>query len=153
MLLEKIENDLKSALKSKDALRVSTIRFLKCSLQNLAIEKRKDLQAMEDKDILSVINRQVKQRLDSIEGFRKGSRQDLVEKEQSELDILKTYLPPEISDERLRDITREAIAATGAASPKDTGNVIKLVMSKVQGQANGSRVSGLVKEELAKSCE
>ena len=147
MLKDRIESDLKNALKNKDAAKVSTLRFLKSAMQNLAIEKRKDL---EDSDIISVIKKQVKQRKDSIEGFRQGNRMDLVRKEELEHGILISYLPEEISRENIILIVREAIVESSAGSLKDMGSVIKLVMAKAKGQADGSMVSAIVKEELSK---
>ena len=147
MLKDRIESDLKNALKNKDAVKVSTLRFLKSAMQNLAIEKRKDL---EDSDIISVIKRQVKQRKDSIEGFKQGNRMDLVRKEELEHGILTSYLPEEISRENIILIVKEAIAESSAGSLKDMGSVIKLVMAKAKGQADGSMVSAIVKEELSK---
>lgn len=148
MLMEKIESDLKAALKGKDTVKVSTLRFLKSALQNLAIEKRNNL---EEKDVLSVIKRHVRQRMDSIDGFKKGNRLDLVEKEQLELEILKGYLPEEISQEALMQIIKDVIAESEASSLKDMGNIIKLVMEQTKGQADGGRVSSLVKAEILKA--
>jgi len=147
MLKDRIESDLTNALKNKDAAKVSTLRFLKSAMQNLAIEKRKDL---EDSDIISVIKKQVKQRKDSIEGFRQGNRMDLVRKEELEHEILTSYLPEEISRENIILIVKEAIVELSAGSLKDMGSVIKLVMAKAKGQADGSMVSAIVKEELSK---
>jgi len=148
MLQEKITNDYKEAMKSKDALKVSTLSFLRAAIQNLAIEKKKE--KLDDKDIIPVIKKQVKQRQDSIEQFKKGNRDDLVQKEAKELEILKTYLPEELPADELKKIIEEAIASTGASSPKDMGKVIKEVMEKVAGRADGKVVSGLVKEKLSK---
>jgi uncharacterized protein len=147
MLKDKIEADLKHSLKNKDTARVSTLRFLKSAMQNLAIEKRKGL---EDDDIIAVIKKQAKQRKDSIEGFRQGNRMDLVEKEEIELRILEGYLPEELSRESIILIVKQSIAESGAASIKEMGSVIKLVMAKAKGQADGSTVSAVVKEELLK---
>jgi uncharacterized protein len=147
MLREKIDTDLKNALKSKDAIRVSTLRFLKSAMQNLAIEKRKEL---DDSDIICVIKKQVKQRKDSIEGFTQGKRMDLVQKEKEELDILAEYLPAELNKEGIILLVKESIAESKARSLKDMGNVIRLVMAKSEGRADGSSVSAIVKEELSK---
>jgi uncharacterized protein len=146
MLRDKIDADLNYSLKNRETAKVSTLRFLKSAMQNMAIEKRKDL---EDEEIISVIKKQVKQRKDSIEGFRKGNRMDLVDKEEKELRILEEYLPEELSRENIILIIKQAIAESGAVSIKDMGNVIKLVMAKAKGQADGSMVSVIVKEELS----
>lgn len=147
MLKDKIEADLIHSLKNKDTARVSTLRFLKSAMQNLAIEKRKGL---EDDDIIAVIKKQAKQRKDSIEGFRQGNRMDLVEKEEIELRMLEGYLPEELNRENIVLIVKQAIAESGAASIKEMGSVIKIVMAKAKGQADGSTVSAVVKEELSK---
>jgi len=149
MLINKIDDDLKKALKAKDVVTVSTLRFLKSAMQNLAIEKK---QTLKDEDVISVIKKQIKQRKDSIEGFKKGARADLVEKEESELKILNEYLPKGLSQEELAGLVKECLALSNAACLKDMGNVIKLVMAKAKGLADGSAVSALVKEELVKRC-
>ena len=148
MLIEKIETDLKDALKSKDQIKVSTLRLLKSALGYLAIEKKDDL---KDDDVISVIKKQVKQRKDSIEGFKKGNREDLAQKERSELEILKVYLPKEITPEALSAIIDEAINETGASTPKDMGMVMKAVIAKTKGSADGKTLSSIVNEKLNKS--
>ena len=148
MLIEKIETDLKNAQKSKDQIRVSTLRLLKSAIGYLAIEKKDDL---KDDDVVSVIKKQVKQRKDSIEGFKKGNRADLAQKEASELEILKAYLPEDITPEALGAIIDEAINETGANTPRDMGMVMKAVMAKTKGLADGKIVSFMVNEKLSKS--
>jgi uncharacterized protein len=147
MLIDKIDTDLRHALKNKDIAKVSTLRFLKSALQNLTIEKRKPL---EEEDVISVIKKQVKQRKDSIESFKSGNRLDLAEKEERELEILKSYIPEEIGDSNLTCIIKDAIAQAGASSQGDLGGVMKIVMAVIKGRADGNRVSSLVKEELSK---
>ena len=148
MLIEKIEIDLKEALKSKDQIKVSTLRLLKSAIGYLAIEKKDDL---KDDDVISVIKKQVKQRKDSIEGFKKGNREDLAQKEEVELKILKAYLPEEITPEALSAIIDEAINETGANTPKDMGMVMKAVMAKTKHSADGKVISSIVNEKLSKS--
>ena len=150
MLTEKIDNDLRQALKNRDAARVSTLRFLKAALQNAGIEKRGEL---KDEDVISVIKKQVKQRKESIEEFKKGNRADLVEKETKELEILQGYLPAEINPKELAAIIKAVIAETNALSLKDMGKVIKEVMAKTRGSADGKAVSAMVKEELSKGAD
>ncbi|MFA5068861.1 MAG: GatB/YqeY domain-containing protein [Candidatus Omnitrophota bacterium] len=149
MLKDTIENNLKNALKNRDAAVVSTLRFLKSAMQNLSIEKRKEL---EDEDVISVIKRQIKQRRDSIEGFRQGKRMDLVHKEQSEIDTLSAYLPKAMSREEVLLLVRESMFEIKAVSIKDMGNVIKRVISKSKGAADASIISAIAKEELSKAC-
>ncbi len=147
MLEEKILNDYKEAMKKRDALRISTLSFLRASMQNLAIEKKKD--KLDDPDVIAILRKQIKQRQDSIEQFKKGNRPELAEKEMKELEILKQYLPKELSADELRKIIKDAVAATGATGPKDMGKVMKEVMAKAAGQADGKMVSDLVKEVFA----
>ena len=147
MLKKRIEDDLKEALKNKDSAKVSTLRFLKAALQNAEIEKREEL---KDEDVISIIKRQLKQRKDSIDGFEKGGRKDLVEKETKELEILKTYLPEELGEEALVEIIRKAITEVNATSMKDMGQVMKQAMVEIKGRADGKIVSDLVRKELSK---
>ena len=147
MLREKMDNDFKEALKGKDALKVSTLRLLKAAIKNMEIEKKGEL---KDDDITVVIKKQAKQRKESIEEFKKANRNKLAEKEEKELEILKAYLPEEISPEKLFEIVKEAIAALGASSPKDIGMVIKEVMAKTKGACDGKLVSAMAKDELLK---
>lgn len=146
MLEDTILNDYKEAMKTKDAVKVSTLSFLRAAMQNLAIEKRKE--KLEDEDIVSIIKKQIKQRQDSIEQFKKGSRLDLADKEIKEAEILKVYLPKELSIDEIKKMIEEALSKTGASGPKDMGRVIKEVMSKAAGCADGKLVSDLVKERL-----
>lgn len=150
MLIEKIDNDLKQALRGKDTIKVSTLRFLKSAVHNAEIAKRQEL---KDEDIIAVIKKQIKQRQESIEEFKKGNRQDLVDKETKELQILKGYLPEELEPEVLLDMVKEAMLKTNATSVRDMGRVMKEVMAKAKGKADGEVVSELVKKELSKGEE
>ncbi len=147
MLEEKLNEDLKTSLKSKDPVRVSVIRMLKADINMTAIRAGSD--KLTDEEIMKVIQRQIKQRGESIQQFRAGNREDLAGKEQSELEVLKSYLPEQISDDELKSIVLETIKEVNATSPKDMGKVIKSVLEKVQGKADGKRVS-LVAQELLK---
>lgn len=146
MLVDKIDEDLKSALKNRDTLRVSTLRFLKASILNLAIDKK--VEKLEDSDVLEVIAKLVKQHLEAIEGFSRGNRQDLVTKETQELEILRSYCPPQASDQELREWIQVAITESGAKGPQDLGKVMKCIIPKTKGKADGKRVNELVKEAL-----
>jgi len=115
-------------------------------MQNLAIEKQ--VKELEDGDILKIISKQMKQRHDSIESFKKGGREDLVEKETKELEILKTYLPEQLSDKKVEDIVKKVIKDTGASSKADFGKVMKQVMQETKGQADGKTVSAMVQKLL-----
>jgi uncharacterized protein YqeY len=148
MLEDKILNDYKEAMKSKDAVKVSTLSFLRAAMKNLGIEKKKD--KLEDGDAIAVVKKQIKQRQDSIEQFKKGNRPDLAAKEEKELEILKVYLPEELSAVEVKKIIEEIIAATGASGVKDMGKVMKEVMAKTAHRADGKLVSDLVKERLTR---
>jgi uncharacterized protein len=148
MLEEKILNGYKEALKSKDSLRSSVLSFLRAQILNLAVEKKKN--SLDDADVVSVIRKQIKQRQDSIEQFTKGNRSDLAEKEAREMEILKGYLPQELSPDEVKKIVEESIASAQATGIKDMGRVMKDVVGKVAGQADGKLVSDLVKDALTK---
>ncbi|MFH0913148.1 MAG: GatB/YqeY domain-containing protein [Candidatus Omnitrophota bacterium] len=149
MLEEKIFNDYKEAMKSKDELKSSALSFLRAAMINVAMEKKK--KALEDNDVIIVIRKQIKERQDSIEQFTKGGRQDLADKEARELQILKVYLPPELSSDEIKQIIEEAVLSTGAATIKDMGKVMKEASAKIAGKADGKLVSDLVKEKLSKA--
>jgi uncharacterized protein YqeY len=151
MLEDKILNDYKEAMKKKDAVRISTLSFLRAAMKNLGIEKKKD--KLEDGDAIAVVKKQIKQRQDSIEQFKNGNRPDLAVKEEKELEILKAYLPKELSADEVRRIIQAALAATGASGIKDMGRVMKEVMAKTAGCADGKLVSDLVKEMLTQSAK
>lgn len=148
MLEDKILNDYKEAMKSKDAVKVSTLSFLRAAMKNLGIDKKKD--KLEDGDVILVVKKQIRQRQDSIEQFKKGNRPDLAVKEEKELGILKAYLPKELSADEIKKIIEETIAATGASGVKDMGKVMKEVMARTAGCADGKLVSDLVKERLTR---
>jgi uncharacterized protein YqeY len=148
MLEEKMLNDYKEAMKSKDALRSSVLSFLRAEMINAAMAKKKA--KLDDSEVIPVVKKQIKQRQDSIEQFTKGGRQDLADKEAKELEILKAYLPPEMPAEEIKKIIEEVVVSTGAQGPKDMGKVMKEVAAKVAGLADGKLVSDLVKERLSK---
>jgi len=147
VLEEKILNDYKTAMKSKDALRSSALSFLRSQMMNAAIEKRK--KNLDDTEAIVVIKKQIKQRQDSIEQFKKGNRLDLADKETKELEILQSYLPAQMSEEEIKKLIDEAVEQTGAVGIKDMGRVMKEVLAKVGGQADGKVVSDLVKSKLS----
>lgn len=148
MLEEKILNDYKEAMKSRDILKSSVLSFLRADMMNVAVAKKKN--KLDDSEVISVIKKQIKQRQDSIEQFTKGNRLDMAEKEKKELVVLKTYLPPELSVDEIKKIIEEAVVLTGAQGIKDMGKVMKEVNNKIAGQADGKLVSDLVKERLSK---
>ena len=145
MLREKIANDMRDAMKAREQLRVATLRMLMAAVKNTEVEK---LHELSDDEVLEVIAREAKRRRESIEAFDKGGRTDLVEKEGGELAVLEAYLPAKLSDEELAAMVDEAIVETGASSPKQMGEVMKALMPKVRGRADGAQVSALVKSKL-----
>ena len=147
MLEEKITNDYKQAMKDKDALKVSTLSFLRSQLKYVLIDKKSN--QLSDSDVIAVIKKQVKQRQDSITQFEKGGRMDLVTKERTELEILKSYLPQEMSIDDLKGLIDAAILESGVKSMKDMGAVMKVLLPQVAGRADSKQVSDLVKEKLS----
>lgn len=146
-LEERLLSDYKEALKAKEGLRSSVINFLRAELMNVAIARKKD--KLDDSDVVAVIRKQIKSRQDSIEQFTRGGRLELAEKEKKELEVLKGYLPKELSPEEVTRIIDEVIAAVGACGIRDMGKVMKEVAAKVAGQADAKTVSDLVKQRLS----
>ena len=146
MLNDKVFNDYKEAMKARDSLKSSVLSFLRADMLNLATTKKKD--KLDDAEIVTVIKKQIKQRQDSIEQFTKGARLEMADKEKKELDILKTYLPPELSAEEIKRLIEEVIITIGANGVKDMGQVMKELSIKIAGKADGRLVSDLVKQRL-----
>ncbi|MCM2317315.1 MAG: GatB/YqeY domain-containing protein [Thermoanaerobaculia bacterium] len=140
-LTEQVRADMTAAMKAKEAERLSTLRMLQSALKNEQIEKMHEL---SDAEASAVIRRGVKQRQDSIEQFEKAGRQELADKEKRELAILETYLPKQMSDAALEEIIEAIIAATGAASKKDTGKVMKEIMAKHRDEVDGKKVQEIL---------
>ena len=147
-LIERVDQDLKNALKARESLKVSVLRMAKAASMNAAIQKGKP--ALEDAELHELIGKLIKQREESVEAFQKGGRADLAQKEAQEIQILKGYLPPALSEEELRQIIQAAVQESGAGGPAAMGAVMKAVMPKVAGRAGGGRVSQMVKEILGK---
>jgi uncharacterized protein YqeY len=145
-LEQKLSGDIGIAMKAKDAARLTALRMLKTALTNKSIEKGRALEAAEE---LQVVSSLVKQRRDSIEQFTAGGRADLAAKEQAEIVVLETYLPPSVSTEELEAAVAQAVADTGAAGPKDMGKVMKAVMAAFSGKTvDGKKVNELVRTKL-----
>ena len=145
-LKERLKADMKEAMKAKDKIKLSTIRMINSLIKNAEIEKRGEL---TDEEIIQLLMKYAKQRKESIEMYEKGGRQDLVEKEKAELAVVESYLPKQMSEEEIREIVKETIEEVGASSIKDMGKVMKAVMPKVKGRADGSVVNRIVKELLS----
>ncbi len=143
---EAIQADIKAAMKGGDARRVSTLRLLLSSIRYREIELGKPLDAAE---MTGVVSSSIKKRRESIEGYEKGNRQDLVQAEKEEMAILQEFLPPPYSEAELAALVEEAVRETGASGPKDMGTVMKNVMPKVAGRADGGLINRLVKAKLS----
>ena len=148
MLEEKIMSDFKDAMKNKEAIRTSTLSLLRSQLKYVSIEKKGD--QLSDADVIGVIKKQAKQRHDAIEQYEKGGRPELAEKEKQELAILKSYLPKEMDEAQVKVLVQDAINEVKAASIKDMGKVMPVVMAKVAGRADSKLVSDIVKQTLTK---
>ena len=147
MLIEKLAADLKQAMLAKEVARTSTLRMLKSAIEYHKIEKKQE--SLTDADVTAVIKKQIKQRQDSIAGFEKGGRADLVATEQAELVVLKAYLPEELSPAQVEEIVKAAIAEVGATTKADMGKVMKAVQAKTGGRADNRLVSQIVGASLA----
>jgi uncharacterized protein len=146
---QKIDSDLKDAMRAKDAVKLGVLRMLKSAMKNAAIEKGGAAAELDDAEATQVIRKQVKQRQDSIESFEKGGRAELASKEQEELAILNTYLPQAMSSDELAAAVRDAIAEVGATSRAQMGAVMKALQTKLGGRADGKTLSQEVQRQLA----
>jgi len=142
-LLNRLTEELKEALRAGNHIKLSVIRLLKSSIKNREIEK---MAPLTDEEIIDIIMTALKQRRESIEQFQKGGREDLVQKEKSELEVLQTFLPQQLSEEELVGEIQAVIREVGASSLKDMGKVMKILMIRLKGRAEGAKVSSLVKE-------
>ncbi len=146
-LLERLNNDMKQAMKNKEKDKLSVIRMMKASVQNEAIKLGK--QELSEEDELTVLSRELKQRKDSLHEFEKAGRQDLAEKLRTELTFVELYMPKQLSEEELSAIVKETISEVGANSKADMGKVMAAIMPKVKGKADGSLVNKLVQQHLS----
>lgn len=148
---EKINNDLKDSLREKNELKTSVLRLLISAIKykKIASGKGTDPEPLSDNEIIEVMQSELKKRKDSIESYIQGNRTDLADKEKAESEILSSYLPAQLSDEDIEVIAREVISGMGEVSQKDMGRIIGQVMPKVKGQADGGRVSAIVKKILS----
>ena len=144
---EKLTADMKSAMREKDQVKLDTIRFLQSAIKNREIEARPN--PLSADDVLAVIKKLVKQRKESIEQYHAASRQDLADKEATELKILETYLPAQMGKEQIEKIVADVITEIKASSIKDMGSVMKAVQAKTQGAADNKIVSEVIKAKLS----
>jgi uncharacterized protein len=145
LLKERLQNDLKDAMKNKENLKRDTIRFLMSALKQIEVDERKEL---SDADIVKIIQKSLKQREDSMGAFKEAGREELYEKELAEATLLKHYLPTQLSDEALRAIILKHIKAIGATSLKELGKIMPLVLAECAGVADGKRINTIAKEIL-----
>ena len=145
---EEIDADLKDAMRSKDAERLSVLRMVKSALTNAAIEKRLVTGGLADSEAVGVIRKQVKQRRDSIESFEKGGRPELAAKERKEIELLAEYLPRPLEEDEINQLVKDAIAEVGATSKAQMGAVMKIVTEKAEGRVEGKKLSQAVQKAL-----
>ncbi|OGN14888.1 MAG: hypothetical protein A3J47_02720 [Candidatus Yanofskybacteria bacterium RIFCSPHIGHO2_02_FULL_43_22] len=163
MLKEKLQNDMKEAMKTGDATRRMVLSLLQSAIKNKELEKRsklsklgtdaakfEELSMLSDEEIMDVISSEAKKRKESIESYEKGGREELAQKERNELNILMEYMPEQISENEIRIEAKKAIAKTGAKDIKEMGKVLGALMPKMKGKADGQTVSRIVREEIEK---
>ena len=147
-LQDKIDHDLREAMRAKEVERLSVLRMIKSALMNAAIEKHGAGGKLDDSDAVAVIRKQVKQRQDSITGFERGGRMELAEKEKREIQYVSQYLPPPLSDAEIAQLVDEAIAAAQATSKTQLGQVMKIATEKAPGRVDGKTLSQAVQRAL-----
>ena len=148
-LSERVDSELKTAMREKNAIKLGVLRMLKAALTNATIEKGGADSKLTDAEAAQVIRKQVKQRQDSIESFEKGGRAELAAKEKEELSILQSYLPQGMSADEISKVVRETIAELGATSKAQMGAVMKALQAKVAGRADGKTLSAEVQRQLS----
>ena len=145
-LKERIQDDMKSAMRSKDSTRLGVIRLILAAIKQREVDERITL---KDSQVIEVLDKMLKQRRESINQYEKAQRQDLVDKEAFEVSVIQEYLPPPLENTELETLINEAISVAGATSPRDMGKVIGILKPRVQGRADMGKVSGKIKEKLA----
>ncbi len=149
-LKEQIGEDIKTAMKAKDKIRLQTVRSIKKAILDKEVELRpKGQDSLNQEQEIELLSQQAKQRRDSIEQFKNAGRDDLADKESQELGIIETYLPEQLGDEEVETIIDEIISSSGAASMKDLGKVMGAAMKQLKGKADGKKIQALVKSKLA----
>ncbi len=146
MLLDRIKDDMKQAMRDKAKDRLNTIRLILAATKQQEVDTRVEL---KEADVLAILDKMLKQRRDSIEQFDKAGRDDLSKKEKMEIEVIQGYMPQQLNDEEISQLIKEAISSTGAESMRDMGKVMGLLKSKMQGRADMGKVSGLIKAQLS----
>ena len=144
-LKEKLQEDLKSSMKNKDTVRKSVVTLIRASIKQYEVDNRVELGGDE---IIDIISKQLKQRNDALEEFAKANREDLVKETESEIEVLKEYLPQQLSEEELNEIVKSTISEVGATSMKDMGKIMAAIKPKTKGRADGKLINKLVKANL-----
>ena len=144
-LNERLNDDMKQAMKSKEKFKLTTIRMLRAAVKNQEIELKRPL---EDDEVLVILSREIKQRKDSLQEFQKAGREDLIENLAAEIDIISAYLPQQLTEEEIKVIVQQTIQETGASSKAEMGKVMSALMPKVKGRADGKLVNQAVQQFL-----
>ncbi len=141
----RLDDDLKQAMRDRDALRRDVVRYMRSEIRNEEIRTQKEL---DDEGVIQVLSKQAQQRRDSIEAYTGADRQDLVEKERSELSVILSYLPRQMTGDEITDLVQQVVAEVGASGPADMGKVMSAIMPQVRGKAEGREVSSIVQQTL-----
>lgn len=141
----RLNDDMKQAMRDRDVLRRDVIRYLRSEVKNQEIRDQKEL---DDAGVIQVLSRQAQQRRDSIEAYRDADRQDLVDKEESELSVIMAYLPQQMTQEEITALVQQVVAEVGASGPEDMGKVMGAIMPQVRGKAEGREVNAIVQQTL-----
>jgi uncharacterized protein YqeY len=145
-LLERLEQDMKQAMKDKDKFRLSVIRMIRSAIKNKEISEQR---VPDEGEVLDILNREVKQRKDSLQDFEKAGREDLVEQVQKEIEVIMGYLPKQLSEEEVEALVKQTIQEVGASSKADMGKVMGALMPKIKGRADGKTVNQIVQKHLS----
>ncbi|MDN4594796.1 GatB/YqeY domain-containing protein [Polycladomyces subterraneus] len=145
-LLERLNQDMKTAMKNKEKTKLSVIRMLRSEIKNEEIQRQHTL---NDEEVIEVLMRELKKRKDALQQFEEAGRDDLVQQLREEIAVIEPYLPEQLSEEELRELVREVVQETGASSKADIGKVMKAIMPRVKGRADGKLVNRLVQEVLS----
>jgi uncharacterized protein YqeY len=145
-LSERLNEDMKQAMKAQDKFKLSVIRMVRAAIKNIEIDTKRTL---DDSEVLDVLNREIKQRKDSLQEFEKAGRDDLAENVKAEIAVLSEYMPQQLTEEEVKAIVQQTIQETGASSKADMGKVMGALMPKVKGRADGRLVNQLVQQLLA----
>ncbi|HBB56446.1 TPA: glutamyl-tRNA amidotransferase [Patescibacteria group bacterium] len=152
MLKEKIKTDFKEAFKAKERVKLSVLKMVNAAIGNAEIEKRAKAGGVDtpltDAEVMDILSKEAKKRKDSIEQYKAGGREDLAQSEQAELNVLKEYLPAQMSEEEIKSLAQKVIAEVGASSSSDLGKVMSALTSQTKGRADGALVSKIVREAL-----